>query len=311
MNVKKFFLSMIITVLVIATLIGGLNVGKLLFDTNLSSEIEKYLDKVSSSKENILLMGVDKEGLHADVIMLVSLDSKEKTIRVLSIPRDTRVEYSGGRYDKINHALAYENGEEKVISLVKQITGMPIHYYCEVNFEGFRNVIDILGGVEFDVPEDMHYEDPAQDLYIHVNKGLQLLDGKDAEGVVRFRATYVEGDTKRIGVQQDFLRALFKQKLKPEYLRKAPALIEEMYEHVTTNFSVADATKYIKTLKKMDENSLKTFTLPGEGKYVGPVSYFVYDAPATRKLLLEEFGYPEDEAREWRKQKEAEAAALE
>lgn len=311
MNVKKFFLSMIITVLVIATLIGGLNVGKLLFDTNLSSEIEKYLDKVSSSKENILLMGVDKEGLHADVIMLVSLDSKEKTIRVLSIPRDTRVEYSGGRYDKINHALAYENGEEKVISLVKQITGMPIHYYCEVNFEGFRNVIDILGGVEFDVPEDMHYEDPAQDLYIHVNKGLQLLDGKDAEGVVRFRATYVEGDTKRIGVQQDFLRALFKQKLKPEYLRKAPALIEEMYEHVTTNFSVADATKYIKTLKKMDEESLKTFTLPGEGKYVGPVSYFVYDAPATRKLLLEEFGYPEDEAKEWRKQKEAEAAALE
>lgn len=311
MNVKKFFLSMIITVLVIATLIGGLNVGKLLFNTNLSSEIEKYLDKVSSSKENILLMGVDKEGLHADVIMLVSLDSKEKTIRVLSIPRDTRVEYSGGRYDKINHALAYENGEEKVISLVKQITGMPIHYYCEVNFEGFRNVIDILGGVEFDVPEDMHYEDPAQDLYIHVNKGLQLLDGKDAEGVVRFRATYVEGDTKRIGVQQDFLRALFKQKLKPEYLRKAPALIEEMYEHVTTNFSVADATKYIKTLKKMDEESLKTFTLPGEGKYVGPVSYFVYDAPATRKLLLEEFGYPEDEAKEWRKQKEAEAAALE
>lgn len=311
MNIKKFFLSMIITVLVIATLIGGLNVGKLLFDTNLSSEIEKYLDKVSSSKENILLMGVDKEGLHADVIMLVSLDSKEKTIRVLSIPRDTRVEYSGGRYDKINHALAYENGEEKLISLVKQITGMPIHYYCEVNFEGFRNVIDILGGVEFDVPEPMHYEDPAQDLYIHVNKGLQLLDGKDAEGVVRFRATYVEGDTKRIGVQQDFLRALFKQKLKPEYLRKAPALIEEMYEHVTTNFSVADATKYIKTLKKMDEESLKTFTLPGEGKYVGPVSYFVYDAPATRKLLLEEFGYPEDEAKEWRKQKEAEAAALE
>ncbi len=308
MNVKKFFLSMIVTILVIVTLIGGLNVGKLLFGTNLSSEIEKYLDKVSSSKENILLMGVDKEGLHADVLMLVSLDSKEKTIRVLSIPRDTRVQYSGSRYDKINHALAYENGEEKVISLVKQVTGMPIHYFCQVNFEGFRNVIDILGGVEFDVPVDMHYEDPAQDLYIHVNKGLQLLDGKDAEGVVRFRATYLEGDTKRIGVQQDFLRELFKQKLKPEYLRKAPRLIEEMYEHVTTNFSVADATKYIKTLKKMDSESLKTFTLPGEGRYVGDVSYFVYDAPATRQLLLEEFGYPEDEAKEWRKQKEAEAA---
>ena len=226
---------------------------------------------------------------------------------VLSIPRDTRVQYASGRYDKINHSMGYKNPEETIISLVKQITGMPIHYYCEVDFQGFRDVIDVLGGVEFDVPVDMHYEDPVQNLYIHVDKGFQLLDGKKAEGVVRFRNTYANGDHDRIPVQQNFLKELFRQKLQPQYIAKAPAILEEIYEHVTTNFSVADATKYVGMLKKMDGDSLKTHTLPGEGQYIGGISYYLYDEAATKQMILEHFGYPEDEAKKLEEQKKAEA----
>lgn len=296
MNKKKFFLSMLITILVVAMVGGGLVTANFFFGTNLSEEIAKYLDKTTTDKVNVLLMGLDKDKTRADVIMVVSVDPEENTVNVLSIPRDTRVQYSESKFDKINHAMGYKNPEERIITLVKQVTGMPIHYYCEVDFEGFRNVIDILGGVEYDVPINMHYDDPAQNLHIHVNKGLQVLNGKDAEGVVRYRATYVNGDNDRIALQQDFLKEMFAQKLQPEYITKAPAIIKEIYAHVKTNFSVADATKYLGLLKKMTPESLSTHMLPGVGKYIGKVSYFVYDPEETYQLILTQFGYPEEEA---------------
>ncbi|MBR5236614.1 MAG: LCP family protein [Clostridia bacterium] len=300
MNAKKFFLSMIVTVLVVLTTVGGLATANFIFGTNLSSEIAKYLDKAKGDKVNVLLLGLDEDRVRADVIMVVSVDPKMKKVNVLSIPRDTRAQFSAGRYDKINHAMGYKNPEEKIISLVRQITGMPIHYYCEVSFEGFRNVIDILGGVEFDVPINMHYDDPVQNLHIHVNKGLQVLNGKDAEGVVRYRATYAAGDLQRISLQQDFLMALFEQKLKPSYISKAPKLIKEIYENVTTNLSVADATKYVGMLKKLNSESLSTHMLPGASSYINGASYYIYNPQETYQLILNEFGYPEDKAAELR-----------
>lgn len=291
MNKRKFFASMLVTVLVVAVIAAGLWVAKLVFGTNLAESIANLLDKPATDKINVLLLGLDKDKTRADVIMVVSVDPERNRVDILSIPRDTRVQHSGGHYDKINHSMGYKNPEETTINMVKQVTGMPIHYYCEVDFEGFRNVIDILGGVEFDVPVNMHYEDPEQDLYIHVNKGWQVLDGKSAEGVVRFRATYAGGDNDRIPVQQNFIHALFEQKLKPQYIVKAPSLISEIYNNVTTNFTVAKATGYVKMLKQLNAESLKTHMLPGSGQYIGDVSYYVYDKEATKKLISEEFGY--------------------
>ncbi len=307
MNIKKFFISMLITVLVVAVIFAGLQTAQFLFGTNLSEKITEFLDKATNDKVNVLLLGLDKDKTRADVIMVVSVDPDQNQVNVLSIPRDTRAQYSENRYDKINHSMGYKNPEETIIRLVKQITGMPIHYYCEIDFRGFRNVIDILGGVEFDVPVNMHYDDPAQDLSIHINKGFQKLNGAQAEGVVRFRATYPGGDNDRIPVQQNFMRALFEQKLKPQYIIKAPALIKEIYKHVTTNFSVADATGYVKMLKKMTPESLKTFMLPGEGRYVSGVSYYIHDSAKTKQMILENFGYPEAEAKAWREQQAAAA----
>ena len=304
---KRFFISMISTVLVVLLLVAGVHFGSQFFGGgNLADSITKLLDKKTDDKVNILCLGLDKDGTRSDVIMVVSLDPDKNEINLLSIPRDTRVLYASGKYDKINHAMGYKNPEETIIGLVKQITGMPIHYYCEINFEGFRNVIDALGGVEFDVPMDMHYEDPTQDLYIHVNKGFQKLDGKQAEGVVRFRAGYATGDNGRIPVQQAFLRALFEQKLKPQYIVKAPTIIKEIYDNVETNFTVSDAMGYVKMLKKMSGESLSTHILPGDSAYIGGVSYYVYDEAATRQMILEHFGYPEEEAKKLEQQAEGE-----
>jgi len=307
MNIKKFFLSMLITILVLVFIGGGLLLAKVMFGTTLSGEISKLLDKnTATEKANILLLGLDKDRIRADVIMVVSLDPEDNDIQVLSIPRDTRVQYPSGRFDKINHAMGYKNPEETIIGLVKEITGMPIHYYCEVNFQGFRDVIDILGGVEYNVPIDMHYDDPYQDLHIHVNKGLQVLDGKDAEGVVRYRATYANGDLGRINLQQDFLRELFAQKLQPQYISKAPALLQAMNEHVTTNFSIAEATKYLGMLKEMSSESLQTHMLPGASKTISGASYYVYNEEETRQMILTSFGYPEEEAEKLEQQSQGE-----
>ena len=286
MNIRKFFMSIMVTILVFVTVAGGVGLARFLFGTSLSDEITSLLDK-PVDKLNFLLLGTDKGGMRADVIMLVSVDPKIPTVKIISIPRDTRVDVTGnGRYDKINHTLGYKEGEKTLINAVKRITGMPINYYAQIDFEGFRNIIDILGGVDFDLPINMHYDDPYQDLHIHLNKGFQHFDGKMAEGVVRFRATYANGDEGRIEMQQAFLKAIFEQKLTPQYLARAPQIINEVYENVKTNFAVSDALKYVSTIKKLTSESLATFKLHGAPKYMSGISYYVYDNEEVENLVL-------------------------
>lgn len=293
MNRKKFFSSFIITVLALCMILGGLFAATGGFSLR---GISSLLGGGPAEKTNILLLGLDKEARRADVVMVVGVDPERNKVSVLSIPRDTRVEVSPGRFDKINHTMGYKKPEETIISAVEKLTGMPIDYYCEITFEGFRNFIDILGGVEFDVPVDMHYDDPVQDLHIHINKGLQVLNGAQAEGVVRFRNTYARADLQRIEVQQDFLMALFEQKLNAKYILKAPAILEEMYENVKTDISLGTAIQYAGMLNDLTAESLSTSTMPGNAKTIGGVSYVVPDEAALEEIVLTEFGYPEDKA---------------
>ncbi len=291
MNKKKYLTSFIITILAFCMILGGLLAATGGFSIN---GVSRLLGGGIAEKSNILVMGLDKEAKRADVIMVVGVDPERNTVSVLSIPRDTRVEVSPGRHDKINHTMGYKNPEETIIKSVENLTGIPIDYYCEITFEGFRNFIDILGGVEFDVPVDMHYEDPYQDLYIHVNKGLQVLNGEQAEGVVRFRNTYSRADLQRIEVQQNFLMALFEQKLSAKYIFKAPAIIEEMYESVNTNLSLRNALRYVGVLRDLNSESLSTYTLPGNPQMIGGVSYVVADKNKLADIVLTAFGYPEE-----------------
>lgn len=300
MNIKKYFQSFLVTFLVLIFVSGGVGLAQILFGGNLPDTIAGILDK-PTDKLNFLLVGTDKGGARADVIMLVSFDPKESTVNVLSIPRDTRVDTTGnGRYDKINHTLGYKDPETTLINCVRRITNMPINYYAQMDFEGFRNIIDIIDGVYFDLPINMHYDDPVQNLHIHLNKGYQLFDGKMAEGIVRYRAGYVNGDEGRISMQQDFLKAIFEQKLTPQYIVKAPKIIREVYDNINTNFDLSDALKYVSSLKKLTADSLSTFELPGSPKYMNGVSYYIYNANETKELVLTEFGYPEDEAKKYR-----------
>ena len=144
------------------------------------------LDAVEdSSSFNLLLIGTDKSGLMTDAIMLVNVDKTEKKIRLLSIPRDTRVTVEGKRR-KINSCYM-RGGIDLLLDEIKQLTCAPINYYALIKPGMLADIVDRLGGVEYEVERDMKYSDPSQDLYIDLEAGKQILNGDMAEQYCRFR----------------------------------------------------------------------------------------------------------------------------
>lgn len=258
---------------------------------------EDYMAPVDevTGKVNVLLLGVDNEGLRTDTIMVVSYDTDDHIMNILSIPRDTRM-YVGTRYQKINaaHAITKNGkiaGPQGSIEAVTRLTGIPINYYVEFSFEAFRETIDALGGVYFNVPQNMNYEDQSQDLYIHLTSGYQLLDGDKAEQLVRFRQ-YPQGDIKRVEVQQSFIKAVAEQKMNASIITKLPNLYKTLSENIETNFSLSDMTKYGPSLLQLSMDNITTYSLPGDysgGEY--SASYWIADMNELKELIETTFGY--------------------
>ena len=157
-----------------------------------------------------LLVGTDMDDGNTDTIMVVSYDTKNQDINIMSIPRDTMI---NEKWDikKINSIYSRTgNSIDSLANRVQKLIGFKPDFYVKVELEMFVELVDLVDGVEFDVPQDMNYDDDWQDLHIHLKKGVQTLNGKDAMGLVRFRR-YSEGDIKRVEVQQNFIKALIKE----------------------------------------------------------------------------------------------------
>lgn len=251
-----------------------------------------YDSQSSTSKEvplNLLVLGLDKDKTRCDVIMLFNFNPSTSKLKLLSIARDTRV-LDEGRYKKIN--TLYSKGKEnRVADKVTQITGLPIHYYITMDFKGFRKVIDVLEGVEFYVPFSMNYDDPTQNLHIHLKKGRQLLNGYKAEQLIRYRkgnATgigYSEGDIGRIKMQQDFIKELIRQKLSFKYISKVDELFTIIKDYVRTNIMLTDITNQIEHIRKIKMEEVETYTIPGESKIINNVWYYIYDKEAVKDMM--------------------------
>lgn len=199
---------------------------------------------------SLLFVGVD-EGGRADTIFTYEM-SEEGKATIYSIPRDTFVTENM----KIPYLLVQENGDEKLIQTVSEITGRPVKDYVRMDLTAAEAVIDALGGVTFTVPQDMYYSDPYQDLFIDLKAGEQTLSGKDAVGLLRYRKGYPEGDLKRVEVQQAFLMELFRQKCNPAYLKEIPAVMDAIKGHVTTNLIAEDVVKYGEELYHLKQNGM-------------------------------------------------------
>lgn len=299
MNTRKFFTIILCVLGVCLAILSGIIVaGKMLPDVMggiASEDFQNLSVPEAKGRVNILALGVDADGTRTDTIMLASLDNENKKLSVMSIPRDTRVNYKG-RYDKITHLFGKDKKGNSTIEAVKNLTGLDIHYCVVVNYQGFRDVIDALGGVEIDVPHvpngwsngrrGMYYEDPYQDLHIALPEGRQVLNGEQSEHFVRFRNGYANADLDRIKNQQYFFTELFEQKVQPKYILKANELIKIVNESVKSNYTVSAMASQLLTIKSMDVSTdVETMSLPGEGRMLGTVSYFIYEPVKTQEII--------------------------
>ncbi|NJD01253.1 MAG: LytR family transcriptional regulator [Ruminiclostridium sp.] len=242
---------------------------------------------------NLLLLGLDEEGVRSDVILLANYDPGHSSLNLLSIARDTRV-FARGKYSKIN--ALYSAGKESLLAEeIRQLTGLSVNYYITMNFKGFRKLVDTLDGVMFDIPFDMDYDDPDQNLHIHLNKGIQLLTGKKAEQLVRYRKGnrhnegYIDGDIGRIKMQQDFIKAMAKQKLNLKYFTRADDIFDIFNRYFGTNINARDFTYYLPSIRNIKSENIHSYTLPGESAMNGEIWYFIADREKTGEMIQSNF----------------------
>ncbi len=299
-RVLKTLKTILISLVMVFASVSGIYCAKLYTTPN--SDIMDLLSpgtleqvEISKEKCNILIMGTDKDGLRTDVMMLAQIDPENGRATVMSIPRDTLVKYNG-RSRKITevHAVGLRKGEqygtEAAILVTKEITGIPIHHFVKFNIKAFNDCIDELGGVEFDVPQNMYYQDPAQDLYINLKKGKQILDGNKSEQLVRFRR-YKRGDLDRIKVQQDFIHALIEQKLKLKYIGEIDEIYSILADNMETSMSVDDMVQCGTQLLDIGVGNITTITMPGTPKDIAGGSYVIANYDEFLTVRENNFGY--------------------
>jgi len=297
---KRFFRTFFISFLVFTVLWTGFIYKTIIAESEEESEYkDSFFERIMDSKNDItfLLMGVDSNdvskssGSRTDTIILCKVDKSTGKISMLSIPRDTRVRIRGKENeDKINHAHVY-GGPELVVKAVKDLLGIDLEYYVKVDYSIVREFVDLIGGVEVDVPMDMKYSDPTADppLYINLKKGTQVLDGDKALQFLRFRKGYADQDLGRIQAQQQFIKAAIKQALSVDNIGKIPQMIKSYYDNVETNIPLDLILKFAVNAKNYDVNNIQAATLPGEPAYINGVSYYIYDDEETAVLLKQLF----------------------
>ena len=233
-------------------------------DSDAIQTISNGRERKSKYCYNILLYGVDNDAGGSDTNMLMRFDAVNKTVDVVSLPRDTLM--SNGH--KLNSS--YNNGgTEALRSNIEDMLGVPVDFYVSVDLKGFIALIDQIGGVDFDVPCDMDYDDPYQDLHIHFKAGLQKLNGQQAMEVVRFRHnndnTGYGGrqDLGRIGTQQAFLKTVAQKLMK---LENVPAMAETFLKYVKTDLTLGNLMWLANQALSMGGMDAISFaTLPGDG----------------------------------------------
>ena len=226
----------------------------------------------------LLIGSADMGG--TDTMMLGVFDTKGKTASLVSLPRDTVVRVNG-KYRKLNSVQSV-GGTQLLMDTVSNMLAVPVDYYVEVNTKAFKAIVDKIGGVNFDVPVNMDYDDPYQDLHIHIKKGYQKLNGNQALGVMRCRSCYANADIGRTQTQRKFLAALAKQTVTLSNVDKVPDLINILSSYVKTDMELSQMVWFATQAVGMDlDTALATAVLDGE--WVSP--YYELDDQKVLELV--------------------------
>ena len=221
-----------------------------------------------------LVVGFDQVAYHTDTIMVGRLDTVNHTINVVSIPRDTLMNISGGT-KKINELFLrgmnntdgdqdakLQGGIDRLMEGITDILGFTPDVYAAVDLEAFVELINAIGGVDYNVPQDMYYYDPSQDLAIELDAGMQHLTGEQAIGVMRYRSGYVTADIGRIETQQDFLMSIASQFISLGSIPHLTEFISIFEEYVLTNMSTANLAFFARQFLMCSSENITFATIP-------------------------------------------------
>lgn len=282
-NVKKTIIKIILIVFMALTAFLAFFVLKGLISSSILKNENSFtgddlsdgnvIEQKHKNELFFLFAGVDSTGekvnTRTDTLMLVLMNKSNKTIDIISIPRDTRV-YVDGNLDKINAAHSY-GGIDMTIRTIRDFLGVDLDYYCEVSFQTVVDIVDALGGVDIDVKEPVAL---AQGLQTGVNR----FNGKEALDYVRFRKGYLNADLGRIATQQDFVVQLIKEISKPKNMLKLPIVFSKVSSNMDTNIGAKNLVSFAWTFKNMSDAEINTYTIPGYPDTIDGISYYIPDS---------------------------------
>lgn len=270
-------------------------------------EIE--FDEQKSESYNILVLGHDRAAMLTDVFMIVNIDNLTHEITVMQIPRDTYIANHNGMNvmtNKINALFStyyytnYRNGKSQneayklALTSVKEdlavALGIDIDFSAIMDLDGFRGIVDALGGVEMNVTRPLYYDDPAQGLYINIPAGYQTLNGAQAEGFVRFRYGYASADLGRQNAQKQFMAAFMKKaknSLSLSNIGQLTEIADQIITYVDTDMTAADLLYFGKAVLKCDLSSMNMFTMPGN--LASGTGFFVMNRAGVLEKMSEHY----------------------
>lgn len=271
MIVRGIFMCVLTLLMISATLFAA--VGVYNFGTRVYNEFSSMYDGYDERRTamvgeinpkfdgytNILLLGID-DNAQADTILVLSFSNDTGKSRLISIPRDTWVsaDSSAGR---IGNLYGW-GGASLIVRHVSALLGISIHQYIVIDMETFAELIDIFGGIDVYVEEDMNYDDPESGLEIHLGQGYQHLDGEAAQKYLRYRSDKL-GDVGRVQRQQKFIKALYSKVLQLDTIAKLPAIADIFRNKIETSAEIFDSAHLANVLRKMSSDPPTTFMLPG------------------------------------------------
>ncbi|MBQ2146928.1 MAG: LCP family protein, partial [Firmicutes bacterium] len=242
----------------------------------------------SKDRVNLLLLGVN-QGM-TDVIMVCSYDMENQYVNLISVPRDTfyyrpglEANYAGNKINAIYHSEGIVPLAEAVS---KTLYGMPLHYYAIVEYADIEKVMDVIGGVQVDVPFDMIYDDPTDNppLHIRIYAGEQTIDSSNVMEYLRYRKGYRNGDIGRIQVHQEFVKKVIKECLKAgNILDVAKVAVENVESDITYSMAISVATKAF----KLSGDSINSYVLPGTDAMIQGFSFWQPNEDGVFQMLEE------------------------
>lgn len=294
--IGKFLVMLIVTIFIMGVALGSSAVLGFAYIQHTqpvpSDKTDQQQQEPTKTKDsiNVLILGMNQS--LSDFIMLARYNPETGKVSLLSIPRDTK--YNGlnephNAYYKMN-AIYQKKHIDKIKDKVETMLDVKIDNYLVFDKKALWKIVDAIGGVTVDVSMNMNYDDPEQDLHIHLSKGVQKLDGKEAEGFVRFRKNndgngYPGGDIQRIKAQQQFIKSFISECLKPSNMIKLPGIAKDLMGDVKTDVTIDLILYYLEDIATFKMDNVTMATLPGSDKMLNGVSFYIMDKTESKELI--------------------------